>query len=901
MAQTNQKRTADPPLVDKILQQGKQAFDPALPAETRRTGTQDLLALLSDTTTLALLPVLNLLIQPGRVSPELHAVLISTLARLPLRPRGVQHTIEFVLSVHPSTSNASGGGGRGASISHEALNACSRLLSSPPTGLSAQEYFECIAPQLFSLLQGEGEPGMDKAAAFITGFGILGRKQFGAPGMPGWNAFVQPILESIDPSLSKSSKSSASPGDDIEMIGARKILVAAQDLSRSLNILCALVTFHPNPALSKRLLRPILLPLWFLASWQSTTEDATAAYQKPARMLLKVLLQLFSAAKDATGDGLKNQLVASILKNFASNDRAEPGHRSWAYVASDNGAICIEEKDPEDVDVDFMTIDGKIDYFIDLLNSIPDLEADVSDLFMFLCRVWFANNSRKNKPSIFTQQRTDDSLQDVQSRLIEAKLIQQMITKCPNKLVEDSGQVLVLVNQVLSDFISAESGKENEVEVSLSLLNIVLTSPSFRADGDVASLLASIKASLEAISKMGQLEVSGTARNLLLFITYRNSMVDPNEEPLSTPTTRQAEDRKSYNLAMSYLTAADSPPPVRAQGLELILTLVRSNSSILDIPALLVLFSSLLQDTEEYIYLKAISAFDQLSQKHPKAVTKGLIDRYVDPTEEYDLDQRLRLGEALHHVIKNNYLALSREISQTVCEGLLFIASRRGHRPKSQREQEKKINQKRKQNVEASEAWGGEVPQLDEVLEAETQADQDLISTIVSGWECTRGSEDVRIRTSALAILSTAIESNVEGVGSRLVSTAVDLSIHILTLEPEPEKGILRRSAILLVMSFIKAGDVAREQGRKLGFGLVGQSLEDVKRVLEYVESMDSDGLVRGHARDVVEGLRDWQMNILIPKQEEQTELKELAGLRITPRGVENGSGRVRPRIEEIE
>lgn len=182
MAQTNQKRTADPPLVDKILQQGKQAFDPALPAETRRTGTQDLLALLSDTTTLALLPVLNLLIQPGRVPPELHAVLISTLARLPLRPRGVQHTIEFVLSVHPSTSNASGGGGRGASISHEALNACSRLLSSPPTGLSAQEYFECIAPQLFSLLQGEGETGMDKAAAFITGFGILGRKQFGAPG-----------------------------------------------------------------------------------------------------------------------------------------------------------------------------------------------------------------------------------------------------------------------------------------------------------------------------------------------------------------------------------------------------------------------------------------------------------------------------------------------------------------------------------------------------------------------------------------------------------------------------------------------------------------------------------------------------------------------------------------------
>jgi len=756
---------------------------------------------------------------------------------------------------------------------------------------------------------------MDKAAAFIIGFGILGRKQFGAPGMlkfqtfrrhstdllgmPGWNAFIQPILESIDPSLSKGAQSSQSSADDVEIPRAHKILVTAQDLSRSLNLLCALVTFHPNPALSKRLLRPILLPLWLLSSWLMSSENTMKAYQKPARMLLKVLLQLFSATKEVVGDGLKNQLVASILKNFTSKGRSEPGHKSWAYVPSDDDSIYIEEKEMENIDVDFTNIDGKVNYFIDLLSSIPDLEADISDLFTFLCRTWFANNSKTTKPSVFTQPRPDDSLKDVHSRLIEAKLIQQMITKCPDKLVGDSGQVLELVNQVLSNFLS-ESGKENEVEVSLSLLNIVLTSPSFH-DGGVESLLASIKISLEAISKMSQLQVSSTARNLLLFITYRNAMVDPNDEPLRTPTARQAEGRKSYNLAMSYLTAADSPPPVRAQGLELILTLVRSNSPILDIPALLVLFSSLLQDTEEHIYLKAIQAFDQLSQKHPKAVMQDLIDRYVDPIEEYDLDQRLRLGEALHHVIKSNSLALSGELSRTVCEGLLFIASRRGYRPKTAREQEKKLNLKRKKNAEADEAWGGEVPQLDEVLDVQTQADQELMATIVEGWESKRGAEDVRIRTSAVAILGSAIESNVEGVGSQNVSKAVDLSIHILTLEPAPEKGILRRSAILLIMSFIKAGDVAREQGRKLGFGLVGQSLEGVKRVLEYVGETDSDGLVRQHARDVVEGLRDWQVNILIPKQEEKTELKELAGLRITPRGVEDESGRVRPRIEEIE
>jgi hypothetical protein len=128
--------------------------------------------------------VLNLLIQPGRVQPWLRAPLISVLATLPLRERGVQNTIEFILSVHPSNAgyDGSASGAKGAGISHEALNSASRLLSSPPGGMSPEKWFSGIAPQLLSLLQGEAASGMDKTAAFIIGFGILGRKQYGAPG-----------------------------------------------------------------------------------------------------------------------------------------------------------------------------------------------------------------------------------------------------------------------------------------------------------------------------------------------------------------------------------------------------------------------------------------------------------------------------------------------------------------------------------------------------------------------------------------------------------------------------------------------------------------------------------------------------------------------------------------------
>jgi hypothetical protein len=137
------------------------------------------------TSTIALLPVLNLLVQPGRTQSWLRTPIITTLAQIPLRTRGVQDTVEFVLSIHPSSRvRPSDQPEKRANISHEALNAASRLLSSPPVGISAETWFSKIAPQLFSLLRGQGEPEMDRVASFIIGFGILGRKQYGAPGMP---------------------------------------------------------------------------------------------------------------------------------------------------------------------------------------------------------------------------------------------------------------------------------------------------------------------------------------------------------------------------------------------------------------------------------------------------------------------------------------------------------------------------------------------------------------------------------------------------------------------------------------------------------------------------------------------------------------------------------------------
>lgn len=740
-------------------------------------------------------------------------------------------------------------------------------------------------------------------------------------GTSGWNAFVEPIFQNIDPTLGRTPPRNDSD-DDIITLGAPKILASSEKVSKSLRNFLTLLTSHPHPSLSKRLLRPILLPLWALASWPNDSETIQANFCKPATKLLKILIQLSASGQETSNKSVPaaSPILGPILQNLLFKGKPGPNKQSWEYGISKDGGIQIQqpsgtEGSTNSLAPDLEMIDTAADKFIAFLSGLettPDFKAEISHLFMGLCTKWLSNAGglKKKEKTIITQIIPDDVEQNFEGRIIEAKVMQKMMSAFPDKLVSNPRQVLDLVSQVLSDFATEnedDPNGEDAASLALSLLNIVLTSSSFKISPEDPTL-GTIQIHLQAIGRLKHRNVSTTAQNLLLLLKYRSTIDEPETETTTKPTDQQLEDRKTYGLAMSYLTATDSPPPVRVQGLELLSDLIRSNSSILDIPALLILFSSLLQDTEEYIYLRAIKSFIQLSQKHPKAVMKDLIDRYVDPNEESELDQRLRLGEALLQVIKSNPSTFTGDTARSVLEGLLFLAGRRGYRPKTEQEQEKRNKLKRKQYTEASEAWDGEVPDLSEVLETEdTQENDEILAQILLGWESKRGSEDLRIRASAVSIIGSALEVNISTLNPSTISTAIDLSIHILTLETGPEAAIVRRSAILLVMSFVRALDRSREEGKKLGFGFAGGNLGDVERILWYVKETDADGLVRRHAGDVVEGMKAWRMNELIPKSRETETgmgegIGELRGLSITPGGVlRDEEGVVRPRIEEVE
>ena len=106
---------------------------------------------------------------------------------IPLREEGVRACLEFAFAVHPSStvklSEAAVPQKRGANITHEALVLASNLLSVPPSTVTPDEWYSGIAPQLFALLDGGEGPELKKVVAYVIGFGILGRKASGAPGM----------------------------------------------------------------------------------------------------------------------------------------------------------------------------------------------------------------------------------------------------------------------------------------------------------------------------------------------------------------------------------------------------------------------------------------------------------------------------------------------------------------------------------------------------------------------------------------------------------------------------------------------------------------------------------------------------------------------------------------------
>ena len=842
----------------------------------------------------------------------------TALAVFPMRPGGVRQTISFVATTeetHQNTesqpeSQSSQRGGPAFSV--EKLGQVSKLLTSIPSSVTPNAYYSAIAPQLLELLDEDGTE-MCRAAAYVIGIGILGRRQHGAPGSIGWKLFAEPILETFNPSQALSNGSGRSNEDT-------EIIVKEVDLRCALNRLCGLVLIHPNPQLTKRLVLPMPLALWGLLCC-SRKANRTSWYSKVTSILENYYK--FSAS------------VAHL--SALSEHLMWDGTSWWTYAPGPNNGVEMRRDYPHEPDmVDVMQdMDDRVRYFFELLQTDIVDDDGFAAVFLHVSKHWLLEKSDTMESKQQRMMLGYENEADPLNMLVYAKLVQRMLEESRDKLMAKPDRIIELVKQQIDAFVEqrresrrrqtdssrpsraglgqilgkagpgAAISNEDSIEIvstALSLLSTIISSPDFAPNQSTTRLLTSLQPSLNylinpQLSVPTSLTMAVTNISVLLTMhTSPPSTLNPSAN--QTPPSRATEDRKSHSLALNYLTS--SAPPVRAEGLSLVTALVTARSPMLDIPATTVLLLSVLQDDEEFIYLNAVKSLGLLAANHPKTVVRMLVDAYVDVAEEAGLDQRLRIGEALLKTVEGLGGMLVGDTARLVGEGTVGVAGRRGRKLKGQEKRKNEAGKKK----DAEDAWDGEIPKINGG-EEEDEASARL-AQVLEGWEGRDGEDDVRIRTSAVLILGVAIETNIAGMGSTTVSTAVDLAISISKAETAQEKAILRRAAVLLIMSVVRALDKAGEEGRQLGFGFAGKNLTEVITVLQYVETTDSDDLVVGHVKAVIESLKAWQSKSLLGVTTSRLselsprlglEGNRLAGLSVNP-DVPTGS---RPLIEEMD
>ncbi|KAL3595095.1 hypothetical protein FPOAC2_09416 [Fusarium poae] len=813
--------------------------------------------------------------------------------------------MEFVFSVHPSNIGRipdadSGPQKQGASITHEGVAVATKLLSSVPASLTPQAWFDGISGQMFELIDGTVGTELAKTASQVVGYGILGNKQYGAPGSPGWNAFVQPIVQDLNPSLRSISNSGPTgikqEGEEILDLSRDRVLIASHCLKTSLQRLKTLAISNSSPGLCRRLLRLVLIQVWVLASWHNPLHSTEENFVKPARALLQAYLRLFGNAES----------VKPFVRNLLCKGAVDGTEKPWEYRLRGNGDIEVVEphglESATGIELNWNELEDKAAKLVECVTTACSV-TEVSSIFLDLLKRWIEAAGRRTEDIKIDVRPRDEKLDSPLQNLFEVTVLQKLMDKAPEKLVSQFDQLLELVCQVLTADTQSRLA-DDLLAVVLSLVNLVITAPTFQKSHIKPEELRVVESALERLSNENRPQVTPTARNLALLLKYRDDM-EENEGSASAPSVKQIEDQRTYKLAMEYVTGGDdNPAPIVSEGLNLLSGLILSDSPILDIPAVAVLLSTLLENNDDYINLRVIKVYTQLANKHPKSAVQELLDHYLDAQEKSTTDVRLRFGEALLQVIQRLGETFSGGVAQQVSETLLSIAGRRGYRPKTMAKQirdEKRQKMKKKKEDEDEDA---DDMNVDEEVMEEDKAKNDILAQILQGWESKRGTEDVRIRTSALSIFGAALETNIGGIGPTLVSGSVDLCINILAMEREMETAILRRAAILNVLSFVRALDAAKESGRKLGFGLADDSREDIVRTLRYVAQTDNDGLVQQHANDVVESLENWQMTSILPAQDQSNPpgLTKLAGLHVNPSGaLVDGSGKSRPRIEEVE
>ena len=799
-----------------------------------------------------------------------------------MRPEGVRQTITFVANSTPQRPTQSieqpQGSDKGPILPTEVLAQIAKVLSAVPSTISPETYFKRISPQMMHLLT-DRDPDAQRAAAYTISHGILNKRQFGQVGAVGWQYFAEPLISAI-----KNPRSNAASTG-----------LPLSQRTEAIKKLSTLIFAFPNPALSKRILTPIILSLWAISCLPSDKSMETDLAMK----LLEHYINSVSGSKGLLTivDGLL--YTGDTDQTFQSDPKVDSGITYIDIKSSNaNGSDRLSR---------VHQIRPRIDRFMQLLDACQD-DAEIGSFFARILQ-------RTLKTDVSG---LDSQNKDILQPVIDANIAKEVISTRSSRMMDNIAGIMSVIEEVLTNQVDAVqmiqasqdstisrftmativnplgeteksvSGQDLEDTLAVCLPWLILIAQS-DSDGlhqvnqkDSHSLL-SLLGTIASIPK-----VSRTSKDTIRLIFNLYTGAKGASDGLTDGYAyRHTKDVELYTSAMKNLTAAE--PPIRVQGLSQLEALVACNSSLTSTSAATLTITSLLQDGDSFVYLSAIKVLTVIARKDPAPVVKTLQEAYQDVTEQSTIDVRLRIGEALQTILEEIGPHLPSVSSENLVELLLFLSSRRVYRPKTLQAQQ------RASFIPRVVAGPDEEDNSDDDPEDVNRKSEQELQSILDFWQGESGSEDLRIRTSALTILATAFENADFSIISPFIPSSIEVITQILRLESGQENAIIRRAAVLAILSMIKGQqNHTQERGSSLmnpGCGERESSVDGITTLLETVAVEDDDAIVRGHAENVLEAIQDWRRDVL-------DGFMRGDGIRT---GLEDGTGNIRLRGLDVD
>lgn len=912
--------------------------------------------LLVQTSTSRLLPILTSFLQqplPSWLKPRMGR----ELATIPNRTHGVRHVVEFLslsyLSKNSSIPQDASGPQSKIPIPIEAVTQAAKLLITPPSGTSQDEWIYALESQLWSLLDGDEGRELSRAAGQIIAGGILSKKSTGAPGTTGWKVFAQPILDTINPSGEIIAAMRDSTDD--------RVLIQDQDLLVSLRRLAVIATSYSHAGTIKRLIGPLLFPLWALLNYALSNPSLEKVWSELPRNLISRYMTVVCDPKQI------DALTTSLFWDGPSTWTLGRGTKGGIEFRMRQSRGAHELGEMESIFTRISALNERVNLLVSLLAD-SDVSDDVAGLvFLQVTRRWL--NPNHGSRATLLLESDDDPL----TALTDAKLSEALALRFQDRFARSPQHIIELMSQLLHNYVSGhrtkselqakshkpsraslrnlvdsgpgsgdrrsvgDNSEDDLVTFAISTINTMVTTPEFKRTPTTEAHLLQIAGDLQylAYSEHEIVVSSGitnSARSLLQTLQPPELAVDK----ARVDTDPLASDRGTLQVILQDIVSPEAPNRVWA--LSTMHKLIQSASSfpVIDVPATTyVLLSASLADPESYVHSAAIPVLVTLalSAPHPtiKILTDALLDveerslsllkgRMTDEKErelQESLDYRLRVGEVLNKIIlseafwhDNSRADVLYSSIKHIASACLSLASRRGQRTRTQSSRQAVSLQIVQQQEEAEAAWGGPIPNIlepDSEASATDLADYEALDKIVKGWEDTGIEEDVRVRASALSIFGTLLEKRIGLVSQATVDAGLQIVLLVLTMETAETFFILRRAAVLVVMGLLKALDVVLDAGEDSTVGLGMKQQGEVERVLRWVRDEDGDELVRDHAANVVEGMETLRMKKLYKIRDQGMDLGPdlglaggLKGLSVRP-DVGDGQGKRKMIVEEIE